>query len=179
MQDWNVVATVREEHYDQALEFLGQFGPAAKTGFYNVVVLRVADYRRFLDDFAKKINESETTKDLVHRLSPVVATFTFHTPEEFEEKARTSAAAWIPSIAGRSFHIRMHRRGFKGKLSSMQEEQFLDNYLLEALKQYGQPGKISFDNPDAILAIETVGTQAGLSLWTREELQRYPFLKLD
>jgi hypothetical protein len=29
------------------------------------------------------------------------------------------------------------------------------------------------------VAVETVGTQAGLSLWTREDLKRYPFLRLD
>jgi hypothetical protein len=51
--------------------------------------------------------------------------------------------------------------------------------LLEALKKANTPGRITFDDPDAILALETVDCQAGLSLWTRQELQRYPFLRLD
>jgi hypothetical protein len=29
------------------------------------------------------------------------------------------------------------------------------------------------------LAVETLGNCAGLSLWTREELRRYPVLRLD
>ncbi|WP_449002730.1 hypothetical protein [Myxosarcina sp. GI1(2024)] len=32
---------------------------------------------------------------------------------------------------------------------------------------------------DAILVLETVGQKAGLSCWTREDLQRYPLLRLD
>jgi tRNA(Ser,Leu) C12 N-acetylase TAN1 len=43
----------------------------------------------------------------------------------------------------------------------------------------GTPGSISFDDPDAIVAIESVGQRAGVSLWTREDLRRYPFLRLD
>lgn len=179
MHDWNVVAIVREEHYHKALEFLSEFGPAVKTGFYNIVALKVTDYRRFLDEVAAKMADRPEQGELVSRIVPVVTTFSFHSPEEFEEKARTAVSAWIPSLAGRSFHIRMHRRGFKGRLSSMQEEQFLDGYLLQALETYGQPGRITFDAPDAVLVVETIGTQAGLSLWTREELHRYPFLKLD
>jgi tRNA(Ser,Leu) C12 N-acetylase TAN1 len=37
---------------------------------------------------------------------------------------------------------------------------------------------VVFDDPDAILSVDTVGDRAGLALWTREELRRYPFLGL-
>jgi tRNA(Ser,Leu) C12 N-acetylase TAN1 len=47
------------------------------------------------------------------------------------------------------------------------------------LEMAGAEGEITFEDPDAILALETVGTRAGLSLWTREDLQRYPLLHLD
>ena len=75
--------------------------------------------------------------------------------------------------------MRMRRRGFKGKLSGMDEERFLDTYLLDALKESGSEGRIAFEDPDAIIALETVGPRAGLSLWTREELRLYPLLHLD
>ena len=61
----------------------------------------------------------------------------------------------------------------------MNEERFLDGFLLDKLEQVGSPASISFDNPDAILAIETIGQRAGLSLWTRQQLKDYPFLRLD
>ena len=74
--------------------------------------------------------------------------------------------------------MRMRRRGFKGKLSSVTEEHFLDDVLLDAMEKKGSPGHITFDNPDFIIAVETVGQWAGLSLWKREDLEQYPFVRL-
>ena len=85
----------------------------------------------------------------------------------------------MPQLAGKSFHVRMHRRGFKEALPSQQEERMLDDVLLEALERTGQPGRIEFEDPDLILDVETVDQRAGMSLWTREQLERYPFLNLD
>jgi tRNA(Ser,Leu) C12 N-acetylase TAN1 len=87
--------------------------------------------------------------------------------------------AWAPALAGKSFHVRLHRRGFKGRLSTPEEERFFDDALLGALQSTGAPGSLAFDDPDAIIQIETVGNRAGISLWSREDLARYPFLKVD
>ncbi len=43
----------------------------------------------------------------------------------------------------------------------------------------GKGGHVAFAGPDVILAVETVDNCAGLSLWTRQDLRRYPFLRLD
>jgi len=72
-----------------------------------------------------------------------------------------------------SFLVRLHRHGFKGRLSTPKEERFLDEALLDALDALGRPG---FADPDAILQIETIDGRAGVSLWRREDLRRYPFL---
>jgi len=50
---------------------------------------------------------------------------------------------------------------------------------MEKLDAQGAATRIDFEDPDHIVDIETVGQRAGLSLWTREQAQRYPFLKLD
>ena len=55
-------------------------------------------------------------------------------------------------------------------------EQFLAGLILESLEKRGEPGHVTFEDPDAVLAVETVGGRAGLSLWNREERERYPFL---
>lgn len=36
-----------------------------------------------------------------------------------------------------------------------------------------------YTNPDAMIGLETIGPRAGLSHWTREELERYLFLHLE
>ena len=64
-------------------------------------------------------------------------------------------------------------------LSSQPEERLLDEALLAALAEAGTPGRINFDDPDNVIQIETVGGRAGLSLWTREDRRRFPFLGSD
>jgi tRNA(Ser,Leu) C12 N-acetylase TAN1 len=58
------------------------------------------------------------------------------------------------------------------------EERFLDDALLDALEAAGTPGRIAFDDPDAVIDVETVGNRTGMSFWTRADLERYPFLKI-
>jgi len=177
--DWNVVVSVAEHHYKQARELLQRYGAVAKTEFYNVLVMRVDDGPRLLTLLTERAGQNGEINRLISRILPVSETFAFQDPEEFETKAKQAVLPWVANLAGRSFHVRMHRRGFKGRLSSQDEERFLDAYLLEQLDQAGSPGCISFDDPDAIMALETISQRAGLSLWTREDLKRYPLLKLD
>ncbi|UFS70152.1 THUMP domain-containing protein [Geomonas sp. RF6] len=179
MNDWNVVVTVYEGGYNHARRVLEPYGPVAKSDFFNVLLMRVEDPRRLLDAITEEAAREPAKLHAIARLMPVLQTFTFQSPMDFEQKARNAVTAWLPSLEGKRFHLRMHRRGFKGKLSTMDEERFLDTYLLEALQMAGMPARISFDNPDVIIALETVGPRAGLSLWTREELQRYQLLHLD
>ena len=42
----------------------------------------------------------------------------------------------------------MHRRGFKGRISSHDEERFLDKILLEELGKMGNPGRRSSKTGD-------------------------------
>ena len=179
MLDWNVVVTVQEDGYPQAMKLLRRFGGVGKTDYFNLLVLRVSDHRQLLEELRE---EGERDPDLLRPLAsviPVLQTFLFRTPQEFEERARQAVVAWLPALQGKSFHVRMHRRGFKGKLSGMEEEQLLDRYLLEALELAGSRGRITFEDPDAIVAVETLGGRAGLSLWSRDDLERYPLLHLD
>jgi tRNA(Ser,Leu) C12 N-acetylase TAN1 len=176
MEDWNVVATSRIGRFDDARKLLGKLGPVHRTGFYNVLVMRCDDVDRFLSDLLGLL---AAEAGAVAHVRPARTTFGFRTPEEFEELSRRVALAWAPRVIGQRFHVRMHRRGFRGRLLSQHEEHVLDDELLDALGRAGEPGSLSFEDPDAILAIDTVGDRAGLSLWTRAELQRYPFLGLD
>jgi tRNA(Ser,Leu) C12 N-acetylase TAN1 len=179
MHDWNVVITVHEDGYNSARNILERHGKVDRTDFFNILLMQTADYWQLLDALQEEANQDPAVVSALARVMPVVLTFEFQSPHEFEDKARQAVSAWLPALGGKSFHLRMHRRGFKGKLSSMDEERFLDTYLLEALEMAGTPGRITFEDPDAIIALETVGQRAGLSLWNREELERYPLLHLD
>lgn len=179
MLDWNVVATVQEARYQEALKLLQRFGQVGRTDYFNLLVLRAEDCRQILEELRGEGERDPLSLKPLASVIPVFERFTFQNPEEFEEKARQAVSLWLSRLYGKSFHLRMHRRGFKGKLSSLEEEQFLDHYLLQALAAGGGAGRITFQDPDVIIALETLGGRAGLSLWTREELKRYPLLHLS
>lgn len=174
-----MVVTVREHGYRRMRDWLAQFGQVGRTGFRNVLALKVADVRAFIATLATALEAKPELGEQLGHVMPATATFAFQTPEEFEARAKAAVEEFVPALAGQRFHVRMHRRGFKGRLSSPEEERFLDRFLLERLESAGQPGTIAFDDPDAILAVETVGQRAGVSVWRREDMQRYPFLQLD
>jgi tRNA(Ser,Leu) C12 N-acetylase TAN1 len=176
MEDWNVVATSRVGRFEEARKLLAALGPVHRTDYRSALVMRCDDVERFLVDLLELLPRGAGP---VAHVRPARATFEFRTPEEFDELVHRVALAWAPRLLGQRFHVRMHRRGFQHRLSSQQEEHFVGAVLLEALERAGEPGCISFDDPDAILAIDTVGGRAALALWNRGALLRYPFLGLD
>ena len=177
--DWNVVVTVRAGGYRRAWRLLEDFGPLGKTEFFNVLVMKITDLRLFMDMLQARLEEEPAILDDLAKVVPLEVTFLFQNREDFERQARDAALRWVPQLAGRGFYVRMHRRGFKGRLSSQEEERLLDGALMTALAERGTPGHVDFEDPDAVLAVETVGQRAGLSLFSREELQRYRLLVID
>jgi tRNA(Ser,Leu) C12 N-acetylase TAN1 len=179
MKDWNVIISVNEKGFSQAINILKEFGPISKTEFFNVLVMKVEDMAEMCDILKKRLEENPSFLSFLSRLIPVTKSFTFQTPDEFEQKVKETMSEWSLQLEGKGFHVRMHRRGFKGKLSSLEEEKMLDELLLELTKEGGNPSHITFEEPDVIISIETVAHRAGLSLWTREDLQRYPFVRVE
>jgi len=180
MHDWNVVVSVFEPGFKRARDLLEPIGPVQKTDYFNVLVMKIDDtegFLRTLKDWSAK--DPDIFTQCISRAIPLTVLFGFQTPAEFEAKAREAAARWLPDLAGTRFHVRMHRRGFAGRLSSQNEERFLDEFLLSKLNEAGTPVSIDFQDPDAILSVETVGQRAGLALWARDQLRIYSFLGLD
>ena len=179
MHDWNAIITVREGGFAPAFGLLEPFGPVRKTEFFNTLMMRTTDPFQLLAHLQGQLAENPAIASWISRFMPIRQLFTFQSPAEFELRSREAVLEWLPLLGNARFHLRMHRRGFKGKLSSMEEERFLDEFLLQKLAEAGRPGKVAFDDPDAIIALETVGTQAGLSLFNRDELRRFSLLHLD
>jgi tRNA(Ser,Leu) C12 N-acetylase TAN1 len=65
------------------------------------------------------------------------------------------------------------RCGLKHKLRSQDVECDLGEALLEALKEAGTPGTLSFGNPDTAVAIDTLEKRAGIGFGTPEDLKRH------
>jgi tRNA(Ser,Leu) C12 N-acetylase TAN1 len=173
VSDWNVVVTVAEQSFREAVTLLRKWGTVERTAYYNVLVLKAANAGAFSADFAAAVADSPGILNFVSHVAPAHEAFDFATAEEFETRARALALHWAPKLVGKSLYVRLHRRGFKGVLSTPREERFLDETLLAALEG---SGRIDFEDPDFVIQIETIDGRAGMSLWTRDELRRCPFL---
>jgi tRNA(Ser,Leu) C12 N-acetylase TAN1 len=178
MGNWNLIVTTAEGRYTQALGFLARFGVVKPTSYYNVVMMQVYDIPALMGSLAQEWERQGGRLLLLQRVVPMSHTFNFRDQQVFGIRATEIASGWTEQLAGKTFHVRMHRRGFKDQLRSEEEERLLNAAIVDATTPSGKPAVVSFDNPDAIIAVETIGNQAGMSLWFREDLQRYPFLHI-
>lgn len=179
MRDWNVIITVRERGFVAACELLEEYGRVFKTEFFNVLLMKTDDPRGLMEWLKAHFEANPALGSFLSRLIPVEHTFSFQTTAEFRIKIIPIVEQYVSRLMNKAFYIRMHRRGFKGRLSSMEEERFLDGYLRECLVKAGGNGRISFENPDAILSVETIAQHVGVGLWLHDDLDRYPFLRFD
>jgi len=180
MKDWNVIVTVTDScGYRHARQRLRQFGTVEGTEFHNVLVMRVRDVGALLTALGEMMRDDMSLFNDISRLIPAHVAFDFETREEFETKALSAILGWAERMAGGTFHIRFHRRGLGDQLRSLSEEKLLDTALLNRLAEIGKPGRIDFADPDYVIDIETVANRAGLSILARDDLRRYPFLRVD
>ncbi len=176
---WNVVVTLPEATAPQARRVLRPWGRLFRTDYFHVLVMRVENPDLFLREFGEAVDATPGILNFIAHVFPAQRTFDFATVPEFEQKAREAVLSWAPLLAGKVFHVRLHRRGMRGVLSTPTEERFLDDALLQAAGGGGTPGRIGFDGADYVIHIETVDHRAGLSLWRREDLDRYLFLSVS
>jgi tRNA(Ser,Leu) C12 N-acetylase TAN1 len=175
--DWNAIATTRPGRFNRAASLLRHHAQVERSGLYNVLLVRAPEPRRLLADLsAEAARERDVTSAIAHVL-PVTDRFSFESAEDLERKAGEVLVSWLPELAGKSFHVRMHRRGLKGAIARHATEKRLAERLLAELDRRGTPGCIGFDDPDAIVSVETVRDTCGLALWSRADLERFPRLR--
>ncbi len=179
MKDWNVIITIYQDGYKRALRALREFGAATGSPYHNVLVMSVADPLALLESLERRTTEIPALDDAISRVAPAMANFDFESADEFRRKAKEMTLEWAPRLVGRSFHVRFRHRGTVCDLPTPDVERFMSEAILEALRQAGTPGSISYSDPDAVIAIDTVDNRAGLGLWSREDLARYHLLRPD
>jgi tRNA(Ser,Leu) C12 N-acetylase TAN1 len=179
MRDWNVIISIYQDGFRRALRALETFGSVEPSPYHNVLVMKVDEPMALLDAVERRTEEIPALYDAISRVAPAQRAFEFHSAEEFRDKARDVLREWVPQLAGRSFHVRFHRRGARFDLGSAETERYLDDVILDALREAGTPASISFTDADAVIAIDTIDERAGFALWTREDLTRHRLLRPD
>src|SRR5262249_10170939 len=85
-----------------------------------------------------------------------------------------AVAALAPRVTG-SFFVRLERRGLHGTLHSSDVERGLGAALWRVLESAGQTPRVTFRDPDLVVAIETLGPRA---LIARALRTTYPFIRI-
>lgn len=180
MLDWNVVVTAGREGYEDAQAALRSLGRVERTRFFNVLVMQVDDTGVFLDKLAAMADVNpDLLEHCISRVVPAAETFDFQSADEFRRRAGRVVRARAGDLASGSFHVRVERRGLEKVLDSREEERYLGDEILDALEQEGASAEVTFEDPDAVVAVETVSVRAGVGVLTRAQRERYPFLRVD
>ena len=175
-QSWNAIVTARGDRLPEARRALRTLGRVERTGFYNVLAMNVDGLETFLTRLERLLADHPSFAESIASVFPAERCFDFSDAADFESKAREAALAWVPQLAGKSFHVRVHRRGRKRTLVSPDEERAVADALLGATRETGTPARVAFDDPDAIVLVETIGGRAGIALRTREDYRQHPLL---
>jgi tRNA(Ser,Leu) C12 N-acetylase TAN1 len=179
MKSWNVIVSIYQDGFKRALHALRALGSVERSPYHNVLVMTVEDPIALLDAIEKLTKEKPALYDAISRVAPAMRSFEFQSAEEFLETTKSIILEWLPQLAGQSFHVRFHRRGSTHDLRTPDVERFIDDALLEALRGAGTPGAVSFSDPDAVIAIDTIDDRAGVGLWRRVDLTRHRLLRPD
>jgi tRNA(Ser,Leu) C12 N-acetylase TAN1 len=174
----NVVVTVRDhDDYAYVEETLRNFGEVERTSFFNVLLLRVDEPEMFCEALASALVADRRLAGALGHAAPATHTFQFESTDEFEAATIAIARELADDVADASFHVRVHRRGGPSDLAAPDEESLIADTLLEALPAIGSSGVVTFDDPDVVVDVQTVGHWAGVGLRTRDDLRAFPFLE--
>jgi tRNA(Ser,Leu) C12 N-acetylase TAN1 len=177
MKDWNLIVTTPPGQERDLLPALNRLGEFARSEFKGILTGRVEGVGRFLEEIHRADEEHGGWRQHLLRVLPVERTFSF-TPQSFEEQLREAVTPFVQRMSNGTFHVRLERRGHKGKIVSPEVEQRLGDYVMNLARQQGKTLHVSFQNSDYVVVAETVGNRCSVALVTRELRTRYPFVKI-
>jgi tRNA(Ser,Leu) C12 N-acetylase TAN1 len=176
---WNVIATAQPHHEAEAHAVLARLGEIQESPFSSVFLVTVDDVGAFADAMMKVITDEPAVGRSLARLLPAQHTFHYESLADLEAITYQLIDDWTDELEGVTFHVRCHRRGHVNDLDTAEEESFLGDAILRRLSDLGTPGRVSFNDPDVVIDIETLNDEAAISMWTRDDLNTYPFLRIE
>jgi tRNA(Ser,Leu) C12 N-acetylase TAN1 len=179
VKDWNTIVTIYQQGFRRAMRALQGIGPTDRTPYYNVLIMKIEDPVAALETIERLTQERAALYDAIARVAPAQFTFDFQSLEEFTDHAKSFLLGLVPKLAGRSFHVRLHRRGWKFDLQTPEAERLFDDFVVAATAKSGTPARITFAEPDAVIVIDTIDGRAGIAMWAHEDLVRYRLLRPD
>jgi tRNA(Ser,Leu) C12 N-acetylase TAN1 len=179
VKDWNVIVTIYQQGFRRAINALQKIGPTDRTPYYNVLAMQVDEPVAALEAIERLTEERPALYDTIARVAPAAFTCEFQSPERFKDCAESFLLGLLPKLAGRSFHVRVHRRGSKLELRTPEAERLFNDFIVTETGRAGAVARITFAEPDAVIVIDTVDDRAGMAMWTNDDLARHRLLHPD
>jgi tRNA(Ser,Leu) C12 N-acetylase TAN1 len=178
MWEFNIVVTMASEgRFRHLMEELEPHGEFRRTEFLGVILGRIEDSGTFLETVREKRSPQLIAFQDLARVIPLETVFTFHA-DDFVERVCEAIRPCIETLADKRFYVRLERRGFKGRIVSPEAERTIDAFIEEKLAKEGKSAQIDFEQPDAVVVVETIGDRCGVGLLTRELMERYDFVRV-
>jgi hypothetical protein len=177
VDEWNVLATSLEGARPVLLAGLRRHGAFRGAGYRNVAVGRVPDVAGFLAALGDDLARDAVLAAAVGRVLPIDHTLVLDDDDPLTS-LETAVAALAPRIGSRSFFVRLERRGLHGTLHSSEVERALGATLWRALEAAGHVPRVTFTDPDLVVAIETLGSRAGVAVVPRDLRAAFPFVRI-
>lgn len=178
MEEWNVLATSVEGARPVLMAGLRRLGVFRGAGYRNVAVGRVEDVPAFLDAWRDAMASDPILAAAVGRVLPIVRTFRL---DQADPTAMLLSVVepLAEAIDGRSFYVRFERRGLRGVLDSSEVERLLGAALWRRIEAAGHTPRVTFDDADVVVAVETLGDRGGVALLDRAVRAAYPFVRVS
>ena len=176
--DWNTIVTVRPgpQHEHELLGALARFGRFRPTHFPDVCVGQVSEIGAFLEALRTGLEAHARWTAHIGRVIPADAVFPF-TSETLTDRLKQAVAPLVARMTEGSFCVRLERRGLAGKVRTQEIEAVVGDHVNRLAGSQGTRLRIKLDDPDFVIAAETLGQECGISLLPRASRQRYPFLR--
>ncbi len=179
---WNTLLVLRERRLAGLLNRLRPLGRFRTSGYPRVLLGMVDDKGQDSaagnedgngngDRIARVVDFFEQNPDLaaeLQRVVPVEASPLFERDDVTETLCVAMHHKGV-ELAGRSFHVRAHLRGLKGRQETTAVEGALGEFLLERAEAGGRAATVTFGDPDVVVAVEVAGRRAGYAFFEREQ----------
>jgi tRNA(Ser,Leu) C12 N-acetylase TAN1 len=175
--DWNLVATAHGGRRHDLVYALRPIVRLRRAGYAEVLLGRTDDLEGCLAQIRERADADPTfAAEVLARVVPVTRTFAL--AADVEAQLRAETAAFLDALVGKTFHVRVERRGHKQVVRSDRLERALGTALVAALETRGGAPRVTFTDPDVIVAVELIGEAGGVGLVPRDLRARYPFVRL-
>jgi tRNA(Ser,Leu) C12 N-acetylase TAN1 len=177
MNHWNVIVTSLpgREHQRPLLHELNRRGTFHRCSFKDICLGYVANVTEFLDEVLRARQASERWVADLGRIVPVEHAFPF-TRDNLVDQLKPRVASMLERMNAGTFYVRCERRGHAGEVMSREVERAVADHVLALAQDQHKSLRVSFEDPDYIVCVETVGDDCGVALLSRALLQRYPFI---